>query len=211
MDRLRAAVDGLQSPVDRDHWPVPTYNDILFYVKRNASSGPGYAGADMHRLKNTLSGMDSRVFRANMPSVLGGARSLSGAAVGSSASLMLGAVRSSAAEPPSSAMATPIELIDDDARLPRSSATAVMAAVHTDAADGGVRVKLISDDAARYRLPLRQQDVGAVRPNGSLRQRERKERVMQNSCGLAWPTASMAARTPGAMPSRDVGGTAART
>ena len=32
MDRLRAAVDGLEVLVDRDHWPVPTYNDILFYV-----------------------------------------------------------------------------------------------------------------------------------------------------------------------------------
>ena len=31
MDRLRAAVDGLEVLVDRDHWPVPTYNDILFY------------------------------------------------------------------------------------------------------------------------------------------------------------------------------------
>ena len=29
---LRAAVDGLEVLVDRDHWPVPTYNDILFYV-----------------------------------------------------------------------------------------------------------------------------------------------------------------------------------
>ena len=32
MDKLRAAVDGLEVLVDRDHWPVPTYNDILFYV-----------------------------------------------------------------------------------------------------------------------------------------------------------------------------------
>ena len=32
MDRLRAAVDGLEVLVDRDHWPVPTYNYILFYV-----------------------------------------------------------------------------------------------------------------------------------------------------------------------------------
>ena len=32
MDRLRTAVDGLEVLVDRDHWPVPTYNDILFYV-----------------------------------------------------------------------------------------------------------------------------------------------------------------------------------
>ena len=32
MDKLRAAVDGLEVLVDRDHWPVPTYNDLLFYV-----------------------------------------------------------------------------------------------------------------------------------------------------------------------------------
>ena len=32
MDKLRAAVDGLEILVDRDHWPVPTYNDLLFYV-----------------------------------------------------------------------------------------------------------------------------------------------------------------------------------
>ena len=32
MDKLRAAVDDLEVLVDRDHWPVPTYNDMLFYV-----------------------------------------------------------------------------------------------------------------------------------------------------------------------------------
>lgn len=32
MDKLRTAVDDLEVLVDRDHWPVPTYNDILFYV-----------------------------------------------------------------------------------------------------------------------------------------------------------------------------------
>lgn len=32
MDRLRAAVDAMEIITDRDRWPVPTYNDILFYV-----------------------------------------------------------------------------------------------------------------------------------------------------------------------------------
>ena len=32
MDKLRAAVDAVEVVVDRDHWPVPTYNDMLFYV-----------------------------------------------------------------------------------------------------------------------------------------------------------------------------------
>ena len=32
MDKLRAAVDDLEVLVDRDHWPVPTYNDMLVYV-----------------------------------------------------------------------------------------------------------------------------------------------------------------------------------
>ena len=29
---LRAAVDAMEIITDRDHWPVPTYNDMLFYV-----------------------------------------------------------------------------------------------------------------------------------------------------------------------------------
>ena len=32
MEALRAAVDAMEIVTDRDHWPVPTYNDILFYV-----------------------------------------------------------------------------------------------------------------------------------------------------------------------------------
>ena len=32
MDRLRAAVDAMEEIVARDYWPVPTYDDILFYV-----------------------------------------------------------------------------------------------------------------------------------------------------------------------------------
>ena len=32
MDKLRVAVDAVEVVVDRDHWPVPTYNDMLFYV-----------------------------------------------------------------------------------------------------------------------------------------------------------------------------------
>lgn len=31
MDALRAEVDALECIVERDYWPVPTYNDILFY------------------------------------------------------------------------------------------------------------------------------------------------------------------------------------
>ena len=32
MDKLRAAVDAMEELVARDYWPVPTYDDILFYV-----------------------------------------------------------------------------------------------------------------------------------------------------------------------------------
>ncbi|MEG0419142.1 MAG: glutamine synthetase III [Gordonibacter sp.] len=32
MDKLRGAVDAMEIITDRDRWPVPTYNDILFYV-----------------------------------------------------------------------------------------------------------------------------------------------------------------------------------
>ena len=32
MEKLRAAVDALEDVVARDYWPVPTYNDILFYA-----------------------------------------------------------------------------------------------------------------------------------------------------------------------------------
>lgn len=32
MEALRAAVDAMEIITDRDKWPVPTYNDILFYV-----------------------------------------------------------------------------------------------------------------------------------------------------------------------------------
>ena len=32
MDRLRTAVDAMEEIVARDYWPVPTYDDILFYV-----------------------------------------------------------------------------------------------------------------------------------------------------------------------------------
>ena len=32
MERLRGAVDSLEDVVARDYWPVPTYNDILFYA-----------------------------------------------------------------------------------------------------------------------------------------------------------------------------------
>ena len=32
MDKLREAVDAMEVIVDRDKWPVPTYNDILFYA-----------------------------------------------------------------------------------------------------------------------------------------------------------------------------------
>ena len=31
MEALRAEVDALECIVERDYWPVPTYNDILFY------------------------------------------------------------------------------------------------------------------------------------------------------------------------------------
>ena len=31
MDELRAAVDAMEIVVDNNHWPVPTYNEILFY------------------------------------------------------------------------------------------------------------------------------------------------------------------------------------
>ncbi|MDR0514306.1 MAG: glutamine synthetase III [Coriobacteriaceae bacterium] len=32
MQKLRHAIDGLERLTDRAHWPVPTYNDILFYT-----------------------------------------------------------------------------------------------------------------------------------------------------------------------------------
>ena len=32
MEKLRAVVDEMEIVTDRDHWPVPTYNDMLFYV-----------------------------------------------------------------------------------------------------------------------------------------------------------------------------------
>ena len=32
MDELRAVVDSLEIVVSGNHWPVPSYNDILFYV-----------------------------------------------------------------------------------------------------------------------------------------------------------------------------------
>lgn len=32
MDRLRTAIDAMEPIVARDYWPVPTYNDILFYA-----------------------------------------------------------------------------------------------------------------------------------------------------------------------------------
>ena len=32
MDDLRAAVDAMEIIVERDAWPVPTYNEILFYA-----------------------------------------------------------------------------------------------------------------------------------------------------------------------------------
>ena len=32
MEKLRAAVDEMEVVTDRDHWQVPTYNDMLFYV-----------------------------------------------------------------------------------------------------------------------------------------------------------------------------------
>ena len=32
MDSLRAAVDAMEIITDRNHWPVPSYNNMLFYV-----------------------------------------------------------------------------------------------------------------------------------------------------------------------------------
>ena len=32
MDDLREAVDSMEIIVGRKHWPVPTYNEILFYA-----------------------------------------------------------------------------------------------------------------------------------------------------------------------------------
>ena len=32
MDDLREAVDNMEIIVGRDAWPVPTYNEILFYA-----------------------------------------------------------------------------------------------------------------------------------------------------------------------------------
>ncbi len=32
MDDLRAAVDNMEIIVERGFWPVPTYNEILFYA-----------------------------------------------------------------------------------------------------------------------------------------------------------------------------------
>jgi len=32
MDDLRAAVDAMEIIVAHEHWPVPTYNEILFYA-----------------------------------------------------------------------------------------------------------------------------------------------------------------------------------
>ena len=32
MDALREAVDSLEIIVEREAWPVPTYNEILFYA-----------------------------------------------------------------------------------------------------------------------------------------------------------------------------------
>ena len=32
MDALRKEIDDLECIVERDYWPVPTYNDILFYA-----------------------------------------------------------------------------------------------------------------------------------------------------------------------------------
>ncbi|MDR2721439.1 MAG: glutamine synthetase type III, partial [Coriobacteriaceae bacterium] len=31
MEELRAAIDALEIITDRSHWPVPTYNNLLFY------------------------------------------------------------------------------------------------------------------------------------------------------------------------------------
>jgi glutamine synthetase len=32
MQNLRDAVDAMESVTDHGYWPVPTYNDILFYA-----------------------------------------------------------------------------------------------------------------------------------------------------------------------------------
>ena len=32
MEGLRAAVDAMEIITDRNHWPVPSYNNMLFYV-----------------------------------------------------------------------------------------------------------------------------------------------------------------------------------
>ncbi len=32
MDKLRAAVDAMETVTSKDYWPVPSYNDMLFYV-----------------------------------------------------------------------------------------------------------------------------------------------------------------------------------
>ena len=32
MERLRAEVDAVEGIVGRDRWPVPSYNNMLFYV-----------------------------------------------------------------------------------------------------------------------------------------------------------------------------------
>ena len=32
MDALRAEIDALECIVERSYWPVPTYNDLLFYA-----------------------------------------------------------------------------------------------------------------------------------------------------------------------------------
>ncbi len=32
MDRLRAAVDAMETICSKEYWPLPTYNDILFYL-----------------------------------------------------------------------------------------------------------------------------------------------------------------------------------
>ena len=32
MDELRDIIDELECITDHDYWPVPTYNDILFYA-----------------------------------------------------------------------------------------------------------------------------------------------------------------------------------
>ena len=32
MEELRAAVDAMEVICSKDRWPVPTYNDMLFYV-----------------------------------------------------------------------------------------------------------------------------------------------------------------------------------